>query len=279
MFRTLSPPGMSKTLKILLASNVAIFLADTLTQGGIFTTLFCLHTPSVLSDFQVWRLGTYMFIHSINSVWHILINMLILWMFGISVVAVMGEKKFLSLYLSAGFFAGICSLVFDLITGNQNPYVGASGAIFAICVAFARYFPTREILLFFLFPVQAKWAVLIFIGIDLLLITSNDGVAHIAHLGGAVYALLYFRYEDALLQYLDKWKRRKELSMKKQAGKASSQAKRAMKDIDSILAKISREGIDSLTKEEKEALDQASETKRRQKEKIIRMEDFRRPKQ
>ena len=136
-----------------------------------------------------------------------------------------------------------------------------------------------QIPLFFLFPVQAKWAVLIFIGIDLLLITSNDGIAHITHLGGAVFALVYFRYENALELYWEKWKGRKEASLRKEARDASNRAQQAIKNIDSILAKISREGVDSLTDEEKKALDEASEAKRRQKSKILRMEDYKRPKQ
>jgi len=267
---------MPPMLKYLLFINVGVFLADYFTRGQFFFRWFALDPDAVTSHFQIWRLLTYMFVHDTSPPFlHLLFNMLMLWMFGAPLVSVFGERRFLLFYLTSGLFAAFCSLIFFAVTHNPTVVIGASGAIFGLLFAFARFFPTQEFLLFFIFPVQARYAVLIIGAIELLLITSNDRIAHIAHLGGALYAWLWFRFEDQATETWSNWKRRKQIGLEKQVKKAEKVVQETMVDIDPILKKISEQGIGSLTKDERITLERASDIKRRQRNKVIRLEDWR----
>src|SRR5574342_1173954 len=101
-----------------------------------FTKLFWLYPPDAVGHLWLWQLLTYMFLHSTIDPWHLIFNMLGLWMFGSEVERILGARRFLTLYFTAGIFAGICGCIFT----PWSPMVGASGAIFAIEVAFAMYF-------------------------------------------------------------------------------------------------------------------------------------------
>lgn len=271
--------GMPRVIKILLMVTVGIFLIDYFTKGFLFYRWFALDPQAVTGSGQIWRLVSYMFVHDTAPPFlHMLFNMLMLWMFGAPLVASFGERRFLIFYLTSGLFAGVCSMIFYGVTNNPTVVIGASGGLFALMFAFARLFPTQEFLMFFLFPVQARYAVLIIGAIELLLITSNDRIAHIAHLGGALYAWLWFRFEDRVGDYIVTVKRRKDIGMVKEVRKAEKEVQTAMVDIDPILKKISEKGIQSLSPEEKSLLEKASEVKRKQRSKVIRLEDWRQKK-
>jgi membrane associated rhomboid family serine protease len=275
-----SPSGtVPRPIKILLIANISIFLLDLLTKGDYIYTWFALDPTKVTQDFQAWRMVTYMFVHAIhNNFFHILLNMLLLWMFGSPVVETMGERKFWWFYFSSGVFAGICTLVYYSITGHPTTVIGASGALFALMVAFAVFFPTTQILILFLFPVQARYAVLIFGAVELLSITANDPndpIAHATHLGGALFAWAYFKLEGRGVELLDRWRNRKVESARKAVKRSQEESAQTMVDIDPILKKISQTGMASLTKEEREKLEKASELKRKQKSKIISLDDYR----
>jgi membrane associated rhomboid family serine protease len=262
-----APDGvLPRPIRILIGINVAVFLADFLTRGNYLFTWMALDPLLVThGHYQYWRLLTYMFAHDYSGFIHILFNMLTLWMFGTPVAHEMGEGKFWRFYLFSGLFAGLCSLAFYAFTGNNAVIVGASGAIFALMFAFARFFPNSQILLFFIFPVSAKYAVLIIGAIELLLITSNDHIAHVAHLGGALFAWLYLRWDDGeggLLDGLQRWRTRRRW---KKVQRETERTREAMEDIDPILEKIARQGIQSLTRDEREKLDRASALKRSQR--------------
>ncbi len=266
-------------LKVLLLINVGIFLVDYFTKGQFFYRWFALDPAEITQKFQIWRLVTYAFVHDPSPPFlHILFNMLMLFMFGAPLVPVFGERRFLFFYLSSGLFAGLCSMIFFAATGNPSVVIGASGALFALLFAFARIFPTQEFLMFFLFPVQARYAVLIIGAIELLVITSNDRIAHIAHLGGALYGWMWFRMEDRVTESLGRWKRRKQIGMEKDLRRAELDVKTAMVDIDPILKKISDLGIGALSEEEKAILEKASEVKRKQRAKVVKMDDWRQQK-
>lgn len=270
--------GLPRVIKILLIVNVGLFLLDFILERASSFSLryyFALVEEPIFQRFQVWRLVTYMFLHDNRLIFHILFNMLMLWMFGVPVVDVMGERKFLSFYLSSGVFAALCTLLFYAIFRDATPVIGASGAIFGLMVAFAHYFPRQQILIFFLFPVEARYAMLIFGGIEFLMLWSQDGVAHITHLGGALYALLHFRFGGHVQELAEGWQDKRLERKEREQKKAEQKLDKAMLDIDPILKKISSQGIGSLTREEKERLDQVSEIKRRQKGKIINWEDYR----
>ncbi len=272
------PPAMPRVIKYLLIINVVMYMVDTV-SGGFVTHYFSLYTPSVFGQFQIWRLLTYMFLHDTHNFLHILINMLILWMFGISVVSTMGERRFLSLYLTGGIFAGLCSLIWDSFTG-YHLYVGASGALFTIMVAFAKYFPRARILILLLFPMEARWAVMIFMGVDLWMLYtgSNTGIAYITHLGGAAWAFIYFRYEESFTIFIDKWKNRKQNQLEKSVLQSRKKSQDLMSKIDPILEKISKQGMESLTAEESDVLQKASSLKKQERSKIVNFDDYRKGK-
>lgn len=270
---------LPQLLKVLLLVNVGVFLVDYFTKGQFLYRWLALDPAAITQHFQVWRLVTYTFVHDPSPPFlHILFNMLMLFMFGAPLVPVFGDRRFLIFYLSSGFFAGLCSMIFFAATGNPSVVIGASGALFALLFAFARIFPTQEFLMFFLFPVQARYAVLIIGAIELLVITSNDRIAHIAHLGGALYGWMWFRLEERVGESLTRWKRRKQIGMEKELRRAELDVKTAMVDIDPILKKISDLGIGALSEEEKSILEKASEVKRKQRAKVVRLDDWRQKK-
>jgi membrane associated rhomboid family serine protease len=268
---------LPRAIKILLFANLGVFLLDYLTGGRYFREWFALDPNKVLGEFQIWRLGTYLFVHDLRPpFFHILLNMLILWMFGTALVETLGERKFYWFYISTGVFSGICTIIFYSITGSNTTVIGASGALFGLMVAFAMFFPTQQFLILFLFPVQARYAVLIIGAVELLSITKGgDEIAHITHLGGAVFAFAYFKLEGRGAEFLDSLRNRKVEQVRRQTRKTQEESAQTMIDIDPILKKISQTGMGSLTKEEKEKLEKASELKRKQKSKIISLDEFR----
>lgn len=256
---------MPSAVRILLMINVGIFLVDFLTRGRFLFPLLALDPGAVIHGFQGWRVFTYMFVHDYSGIIHILFNMLMLWMFGVPVAREMGEGGFLRLYLFSGLFAGLCSLAFYGATGNPAIIVGASGAVYALLVAFARFFPEQQLLMFFLFPVPVKYAVLIMGGISLLLINSNDGVAHIAHLGGAAFAWFYLRWfwSPSRGGFLAQWRQRRNRNRWEKAMRDGETLRRAMEEIDPILRKISETGMDSLSRDERRRLNHVSDMKKK----------------
>lgn len=257
--------ALPPSVRVLLMINVGVFLVDFLTGGRFLFQLLALDPWAVTRDLEVWRVFTYMFAHDFRGVLHILFNMLMLWMFGVPVAREMGEGGFLRLYLLSGLFAGVCSLVFYGATGNPAVVVGASGAIYALLVAFARFFPDQQLLMFFLFPVPVKYAVLIMGAISLLMVNSGDGIAHIAHLGGAVFAWVYLRWfwSPSRGGFLAQWTQRRNRNRWEKAMRDGEKLRAAMEEIDPILRKVGAQGIESLSRAERRRLDQVSELKKK----------------
>jgi len=150
-----------------------------------------LNPDLITQKFMVWQFATYMFLH--GGILHILINMLMLYMFGNELERLWGTGRFIRYYFITGIGAGICSW----IVGINNPAItiGASGAIYGLLLAYGVTYPNRIVYLSFLFPIKVKWMVLIMGAIAFYssLGGSNSGVAHIAHLGGMVVGYIYLR--------------------------------------------------------------------------------------
>jgi len=146
-----------------------------------------------VQSLYVWQLFTYMFIHA--GILHLLFNMLTLWMFGMSLETDWGTRRFLKYYFYCGLAAGVCVLVANLLVHEPFvPTVGASGAIFGVLAAFGVCYPNQTVLMNFLFPIKAKYLVLIYAGIELLLtLGPNTGVSTVAHLGGMAFGYLYLK--------------------------------------------------------------------------------------
>jgi membrane associated rhomboid family serine protease len=190
-------PGLPTAIKWLIISNVAVFLIQSFSPSSLRLLLdyFALTPAAVVRHGFVWQLGTYLFIH--GGIWHILFNMLALWMFGADIEQTWGTRRFLKFYFFCGIGAGLCVVLLNYIftpAAVGIPTVGASGAIYGILMACAILWPDRIVLMSFLFPIKMKYFVMIFGAIAFLNSFSvNSGVSEFAHLGGMAFAFLFIK--------------------------------------------------------------------------------------
>lgn len=183
-------------VKWLLISNTAMFLLTYLGGPAVNTQarlLLGLRAEAVVHILMVWQVVTYMFLHA--GITHILFNMLALWMFGSMLEQDWGTRRFLKYYFLCGIAAGVCVLVVNVAIGDwYTPTIGASGAIFGLLVAFGVMYPNQTVLMNFLFPIKAKYMVVIYAVIELLMTFGpNTGVSTIAHLGGMLFGYIYLK--------------------------------------------------------------------------------------
>lgn len=309
MFRI---PPITKNL--LIINLIAFFATFVLQLRGIdLADIGGLHF-FLANDFHLYQLVTYLFLHA--NFMHILSNMFGLWMFGCVIENVWGQKKFLFYYISCGIGAGLLQELaqlgsFYMTITSQDPSVsfseifaighqlgsqlnawttiGASGAVYAVILAFGMTFPNERLFIIpFPFPIKAKWFVLGYVAIEFFsaLGSSGDGVAHTAHLGGMLFGFLMIRYWNRHpssgfdrgrgQQFFENLKRNFEqrqqrsrqhdnphMHAERGGSKESDREYNARKrqnqeEIDAILDKIRKSGYDSLTKEEKKKLFDAS---------------------
>jgi membrane associated rhomboid family serine protease len=181
-------------IKWLLISNTAVFLVYYLGGPEVrsqMNTLLALSAAAAVGSFYVWQLFTYMFMH--GGILHLLFNMFTLWMFGMQLERDWGTRRFLKYYFYCGIAAGVCVLATDLLV-HDTLTLGASGAIFGVLVAFGVCYPNQTVLMNFLFPIKAKYLVMIYAAIELLLTFGpNTGVSTVAHLGGMAFGYLYLK--------------------------------------------------------------------------------------
>ncbi len=308
---SLFPP----VIKLLLLSNVTIYIIFNLLLSGysvgnvsfdvIITKYFALNPlkPVLFNEngqilqlsFYPWQLVTYMFLH--GGFFHLLLNMLALWMFGAELENTWGQKRFLTYYMLCGVGAGVCNLLIAPLFTTVGPTVGASGAIYGILVAFGYLFPNRNIYIYGLIPVKAKYLVILYMLIELFSVAggSNSGIAHMAHLGGGVigliYLLIYYKgspmkffenkgFKDKFTSYTSSEKRTysppvftngtktkkedpsdakyQDIQVTDYKKEFETQEKLAQEKIDAILDKLSEGGYQSLSEEEKKVLFQES---------------------
>ena len=190
------PGPISTALKVLIGVTVAIFIAQLVFP--ILTDVLGLHPVLVLRYLWIWQLGSYMFLH--GGLFHILFNMLALWMFGAELERIWGTRYFLKFYLVTGIGAGALTVLFSLLPfgfAQQVHYsnvIGASGAIYGLLLAYAIYFPDRPIYMYFVFPIPAKIFVAIMGAIAFLSsLGDSGGVANATHLGGLIVAYLFLK--------------------------------------------------------------------------------------
>jgi membrane associated rhomboid family serine protease len=194
---TFGPGPVTPAIKILIAVNVVAFVATILMPA--ITLRLGLRPADVLGQLQIWQPITYMFLHA--GFFHILFNMLTLWMFGVELERMWGSRFFTKFYFVSGIGAAVTTLLLSFVPGsfgNELYYsltVGASGAIYGVLLAYALYFPNRPIYMYLLFPIPAKYFVMIMGGISLLssLSEPGSGIAHTTHLGGLVAAYIYLK--------------------------------------------------------------------------------------
>jgi membrane associated rhomboid family serine protease len=188
------PGPVSPAIKWIIIANIALFLASVAYPPLI--DVLGLRPEFVVERGWIWQLATYMFLH--GGVFHILFNMLGIWMFGTELERLWGTRFFVRFYAVTGIGAGltvvtVCLLPFQATAAEYQMWtVGASGALYGILMAFALHFPDRPILMFLLFPIPAKYFVMI-IGAIAFLSGPGGQVSNTAHLGGLLFGYLYLR--------------------------------------------------------------------------------------
>jgi membrane associated rhomboid family serine protease len=286
-------------IRALLLLNGFIFLAESLildllsfngmSLGMQFSRLFALQ-PIDSGLFWPWQLITYQFMHAGFS--HIFFNLLALWMFGAELENLWGGRRFLIFYLLSGIGGGLVHLGMQFLPGMEGaPTVGASGAIMGVLLAFGFTFPDRPVMMFpIFFPIPARIFVLLYAAMDLIsgLMSTNSGIAHFAHLGGAFMGYMLLKHGDdiGIFRAADKiftlFRPQKEIPPIRDSYSAAhmrvhvpgnsektEQPQKATglyfdgreittEEIDSILDKISLHGFNSLTEKEKRILYEVS---------------------
>src|SRR5262249_2863579 len=190
------PGPISTALKALIGINVAMFVITTFVQSVV--PYLGLVPALVIHEFWLWQLATYIFLP--GGIFHIVFNMLALWMFGAELERMWGTRYFLKFYLVTGIGAGALTVVFSLLPFGfaqqiqHSIVIGASGAIYGLLLAYALYFPDRPIYMYFVFPIPAKIFVAIMGAIAFFSSLSEaGGVANATHLGGLVVAYVFLK--------------------------------------------------------------------------------------
>lgn len=269
----------------LILINVIVYIIDCLLyivskMGGIESLFAVIYEQQTLpSDwlallYKPWTLITYFFSHDIPSPLHVLFNMLGLYWFGMVVQDLIGSKRLTSLYLLGGLVAGITFLFvlnfFSYFSENHHAtgLVGASGSVYAIVIAAAVLAPDYKFYLILLGPIKISYIALFYIFVSLLGTVGANAGGNIAHLGGAFMGYLFvsqlrkgndlgaffYRLKESFSKLFNR--SRIKVSYKNDTVEQSPRAKQA--EIDAILDKISQSGYESLSKEEKRKLFDAS---------------------
>jgi membrane associated rhomboid family serine protease len=192
---TLGPGPLTPAIKAIVIANVVGFLL-TLVVPELILQLG-LVPQDVLERFQIWQPVTYMFLH--GGFFHLLFNMLTLWMFGVELERMWGSAFFTKYYFVTGLGAAAAQMLLSFVPGIGGSLyygltIGASGAVYGVLLAYAMHFPNRPIYMYMVFPIPAKYFVMIMGAISLVSsISGPGGVAHWAHLGGLVTGYLFLK--------------------------------------------------------------------------------------
>jgi membrane associated rhomboid family serine protease len=185
------PGPWTPAIKAIIVANVTVFVI-TYFLPALQVPLWL--TPQDVVHGQVWRLVTYMFLHA--GVMHLLFNMLFLWMFGVDLERMWGTRNFAKYYFVTGVAAALTTIAVSFVPlfGLGDLYfsrtVGASGAVVAVLLAYGLYFPNREIFIYGIFPIRAKYLLLILGALSLF---SAGNIAHSTHVGGALAGYVYLK--------------------------------------------------------------------------------------
>jgi membrane associated rhomboid family serine protease len=190
-YRFSSGYGLTPVIKNLMLMMGMVFLFQMVIGRWAYDFLG-LDPEKVWNEYFIWQVFTYIFLH--GGISHILFNLLALWMFGGELESYWGSRKFLGYFLFCGIGAGVFTVV--LFRHHDILIIGASGAIYGILLAFGWLFPNRPIYIYFLFPIPAKYMVILFGLIELFSSTggTGGGIAHLTHLGGLLFGLIYMVY-------------------------------------------------------------------------------------
>jgi membrane associated rhomboid family serine protease len=256
-------PGVRWLLIALAAVHVAtfvLFLASESLYSGLLDPLQLDPRSWIewLPIVPLWQLATYGFLHSPLDVMHLLGNLLILYFFGTMLESELGTRRFLWTYAGAQIAGALFFLVAGWFGVPSGPAIGASGACYGLMLAAATLFPSRIVYLLFV-PIALRWLALLIVVVTVFSALVQvkfgaSGTAHLIHLGGIAYG--YFAVRTGLIRKdpVEMFERRRAVQ---EVERAQSDAQR----VDHLLAKISREGIGSLSKGERDFLKKASSRK------------------
>lgn len=276
--------GITPGVKLLIIANAAVFVLQTVLGGGmtgrsgLLTNWLAFVPQNAIFGLEIWRFLTYMFLH--GGMMHIGFNMFALWMFGSQIETRWGQRTFMTYYVVCGLGGAVTYGLFNLAgMSSFIPMIGASGAVYGILLAYGLTFPNSVILIMMIIPMKAKYAVLIF-GLIALMSSatgSDGGVAHLAHLGGMLTGFIFLKLTIPSLSAGAKmggdlggawrrWQTKRRMKVvppKDKPANGGGQANGGFhthgqkSEIDTILDKISREGLQSLTDEEQDILRKA----------------------
>lgn len=193
-------------VKNLIIINAIVWLAQVALYPGTDLTAMLGLWPIGAEEFRPWQVVTHMFAHAARDpagrvvFYHIFFNMFALWMFGRVLENIWGGKKFLIFYMICGLGAAAVHLAVQYYTHTYSVAVGASGAVYGLLVAFAFLFPNTSLYLLFIpIPIKAKWAIIGILALDFIggfssVYGGSTGIAHAAHIGGALTGFLLVFY-------------------------------------------------------------------------------------
>ncbi len=245
-------------------------------QTSFVEEWFAMDTSAVLNG-QVWRLLTYAFLHDRSSLWHIAMNMLILWFFGRTLERMYGSRELLLFYLTAAIAAAVGFSLISLLVPTGGKMLGASGAVMGVMMLYGIHFPRQQVWVWFI-PVEIRWLIAFYIAVDLfplLQLLSGEpdysGVAHAAHLSGLLFGWIYYRFQWRLETVADRltggllfrWKRATRGRHLKVYAPRETEPIDLEAELDRILEKIHNQGSESLTDRERTILTKASENFKR----------------
>jgi membrane associated rhomboid family serine protease len=233
---------LMRGLKFLLISIVSVFVAEYLIalkfeQPGTDWLLswFGLIPSGVIPGLRIWQPFTYIFLHSLTDLMHIIMNLLVLWMFGKMLEPVWGTQRFLNYFFICGVGAGLVNVAAGILpmawhqSPSYIPTIGASGAIYGVLIACAILFPDRQAYIFPLpIAISMRWLVAIMAAFEFIseFRSGGDNVSHISHLGGMLIGYLYLRrgsFFSGARNEISDWKRKRNMRkfqvyMKKKSG-------------------------------------------------------------
>ncbi len=260
----------------ILSVIIRLMMADNSLLSVFLNSVFTLNTDLQAFIFMPWGLVTSIFAHF--SLWHFLLNMLFLYFSGRMFEQLFDAKRLWYTYLFGGIAGGVLEIiahaVFPALQNTQIVIVGASGSIMAIFMTLAFNRPNLNVMLFGIFPIRLIFLALFFLISDLISLGTNDGVAHFAHLGGAIFGALSIRNiasKNNIMVVLQNWgdtivksisslfksspKKPKRSNPRMKTDEEYNLEKKSKQEkIDQILDKISKSGYESLTRQEKDFL-------------------------
>jgi len=185
----------SNAVLFLIGINILVYIIMMVTRSLFLFSILPMRPLDIIYRGRIWQFFTYMFVHSPYNIRHVLFNMFALFIFGSRVEREMGSREFLLYYFITGTLAGIFSFAIYVFTGELGvSLMGASGAVFAVQLAYAAYFPRSIIYIWGIIPIRAPILVLGFAALEVIfLVTGREGnVAHMTHLAGFAFGWLYF---------------------------------------------------------------------------------------